>query len=141
MPKTKIATVDCETDPFLYNRFPKPFTWGFYDGEKYIDFWGDDATDKMIEHIEKFNGIVYAHNGGKFDFHYLITKAAEKGKIKIINGRIAEYRLGKARLRDSWLILPVSLKQMQKDDIEYWKMEKEHRQKYKYEIPNIFENK
>ena len=71
-PQTRIAVIDFETDPFLYDRVPEPFSAGFYDGETYIDFWGDDCADQLICYLEsrKDNLIIYAHNGGKFDFYY-----------------------------------------------------------------------
>lgn len=131
---TGIATLDAETDPFKFDRFPRPFTWGFYDGEEFTQTWGDNCTEEIIDTVSRFKGICYAHNGGRFDFHYLIEKYGDYGKIMLINGRIAEFKIGNCRMRDSWLILPVSLKMMEKDDIDYWKMEKEHRNKYRDEI-------
>ncbi len=44
----KIAAFDFETDPFKHDRIPKPFSWGFYNGEIYKDYWGDDCVEQFI---------------------------------------------------------------------------------------------
>jgi hypothetical protein len=59
-----IATFDIETDPFKYNRVPVPFCCDFFNGEKHTTFWGDDCIKKAYDLISKFEGYVYAHNGG-----------------------------------------------------------------------------
>jgi hypothetical protein len=131
----RIATCDCETDPFFYGRVPHPFAWGFYDGETYIDFWGKDSTTDFIEYLkDEEDLIVYAHNGGKFDFFYLLPYLDPD--VSIINGRIAKATLfgGRVEIRDSYLIYPLSLKSDDKLDIDYTKMEKEVRELHKQEI-------
>lgn len=133
--KKRIATIDAETDPFKYEREPFPFCWGFFDGDSYVDFWGDNCTEQLIEFISDEDGlIIYAHNGGKFDFFFLLPYLDPD--IMMINGRIAKATLfgGKVEIRDSWLILPLSLKQMDKDETDYTWFEKEKREKYKKEI-------
>ena len=67
----RVATADCETDPFKKGRIPRPFVWGFYDGDEYREFWGD-TQDDFAEFLGQQDVICYMHNGGKFDFHYLI---------------------------------------------------------------------
>lgn len=54
----------------------------------------------------------------------------------IINGRIAKATMfnGRVEFRDSFLIIPVPLAQFEKDKIEYWKFEREHRERHKVEI-------
>ena len=117
--KNRIAVLDFETDPFLYGRIPEPFTCGVYDGEYYQDFWGDDCADQLAEYIreELQNYTIYAHNGGKFDFYFLMEHLEED--LKIIGGRIAKCKIGEATLTDSYLILPLSLSAYQKDEIDY----------------------
>lgn len=128
----KIATIDCETDPFAPGRIPAPFIWGFYDGKNFETF--TDTAD-LIERCKRFRGTIYAHNGGKFDYHFIFDKAIEPGDgVKIINGRLAQWRCGNAIMRDSFNILPVPLAAMQKDEFEYWKLEREHRTEYWGEI-------
>ena len=55
--KRRIAVIDFETDPFLADRFPRPFAWGFYDGERYVEYWQSDAwntnecTDVLVNFL------------------------------------------------------------------------------------------
>ena len=132
----KFATVDCETDPFEYGKELKPFIWGFYDGKKYKYFF---STEKFVEHIKKFDGIIYAHNGGKFDYHFLLSFLNTPQEVMIINGRLAKAKLGKCELRDSYILLPVPLKKMQKDDIDYNKMKVGVRHEHMTEIIKYLE--
>lgn len=137
--KKPFAVIDTETDPFLHGRLPEPFCAGFYDGEEYFDYWGENSIEYLCEDLAEYDGYVYAHNGGKFDFHFMLDYA-EPGKVKIINGRIAEMRIGKAILRDSFLILPVPLSAHQKTEIDYSKMEKDVREYHKTEILNYLKD-
>lgn len=134
--KKFIGTIDAETDPFKYGREPKPFAWGFYDGDYYIDFWGEDCTKDFVEYLasETDEITLYAHNGGKFDFFFLLPYLDEE--LKIINGRIAQATMfdGRVTLRDSMLILPLPLSSFQKDEISYDKFEAEVREQHKPEI-------
>lgn len=132
-----VYAIDCETDPFKYGRRPEPFSWGIWSDDDYAEFWGDDATEQFIEYTQDIsNAIFYAHNGGKFDFFYLLPWLDPN--LFIINGRIAKATMnnGAIELRDSWLILPMPLAVHGKVDIEYSKMEKESRQIHKREILN-----
>lgn len=133
--KRKIAVIDAETDPFKHGRTPRPFAWGYYDGTYYQYFWGDDATDQLIEFLSTEEPtIVYAHNGGKFDYFYLLQWLCPE--VFIINGRISRAFLFdmSIELRDSWLILPLALASHDKNDIEYWKLERHCRETHKQEI-------
>lgn len=133
--KRKIAVIDAETDPFKYGRTPKPFAWGYYDGEFYQHFWGDDATEQLLEFLSTEDPqIIYAHNGGKFDFFYLLS--CMDPELFIINGRISKAFLFDLtiELRDSWLILPLPLAAHDKNVIDYAKMEKAVRDTHKTEI-------
>lgn len=135
MSAKKIAVIDAETDPFQFGCFPHPFAWCYKDEIVEMVFWGDDATEQLVEFIETYcdkNHLIYAHNGGKFDFHFLIPHL--KNELKLINGRIAVCNLGKAELRDSWLIFPEPLSAYKKDEISYEKLKRENREEYKNEI-------
>jgi len=131
----KIAVLDTETDPFLYDRIPKPFAVGYYNGESYYEFFGDDCIDLFINYLddlepeEKDELIVYAHNGGKFDFHFFI-KYLDTDMI-VINGRLAEIKICGVTFRDSYLLLPLPLSCYKKDEIDYAIFEKEERYKPK----------
>lgn len=126
----KIATCDCETDPFIHGRIGKPFIWGYYDGKDYITF---NTTDKFVAFVRDKQIVMYAHNGGKFDFMYLLSYV-EETQAQIINGRIISMNLGKCELVDSYAAVPQSLGSIKKDEIEYWKLEARHRDKYMDEI-------
>jgi hypothetical protein len=135
MSKYTLAVFDAETDPFLYGRIPFPFAWGFYDGNKFVHFWGDNCTEKFVSFLKslKKKYIMLAHNGGRFDAMFLL-QYIDTGTIKIINGRIAEFKLFGHIVRDSLLILPMPLKDYKKDEIDYDKFERENREKNKSEI-------
>lgn len=123
----RIAVIDAETDPFRKGRVPRPFVWGYFDGTEYREFWGKHAA--FIRFLKKQNVICYAHNGGKFDFHFLLGELSAYDDIMIINGRIARMHIGRAELRDSICILPVALAAYQKDKIDYGMFEAGERDK------------
>ena len=114
-------TLDCETDPFKRGRVPVPFVWCLYTGEQYIVDWGVHPT-KIIEFIRETECVVYAHNGGKFDYHYL-TQDFTPGKVAIVNGRLASFWIGNAELRDSYMLFPAPLAAFQKSDFDYETLE------------------
>ena len=137
-----IYTLDAETDPFKHGRKPMPFCWDFYDGDKHHTTWGDNCTDEMMEYIRtRKPGIIYMHNGGRFDIYYFIHEILNL-PMKIINGRITKAQMvcarGKHEVRDSYSIIPVPLaltiKEGGKIDIEYSKMERDVRDHWRSEI-------
>lgn len=134
----KIAVFDFESDPFQHNRKPEPFLFGFYDGINFRSIWCDDPDQLILQVVKSLEDepeplLIFAHNGGRFDFHLgLIEHFA--GALKIINGRIVSARIAHHELRDSFALLPFALREYRKDDIEYWKLEREHRHKYREEI-------
>ena len=134
--KRIIATIDLETDPFEHGLVPEAFLAGYYDeivGFKY--FAGANCVDLLIDFILTLPPrMIYAHNGGKFDFHYMIKYIDEK--VKIINARVAEFKIGKHIFRDSYCILPIPLKAFKKDDIEINLLHKSKREKHMPEIIN-----
>jgi hypothetical protein len=127
----KYGTFDCETDPFKFGRVPKPFLWGLYTDQGFEWF---KTTEDFIDRIKNFKGILYAHNGGKFDFHFLFDYITPQDKIMVINGRIAKMKIGDCELRDSYLLLPVPLSAYKKDEIDYEKFEEYNRKIYLTEI-------
>lgn len=126
----KLMTCDCETDPFLHQRVPQPFLWGLYDGKMYTHF---QTTKEFVRAVENKHIVLYAHNGGKFDYMFLLSFVGET-RVQIINGRIVSMMLGKAELRDSYSIVPVPLRDVQKDEIQMWKLEANAREQYMEEI-------
>ncbi len=129
----QIAVLDTETDPFKYDRVPKPFATGFYNGESYYEWFGDDNIESYVNYLdnleeeEKENLIVYAHNGGKFDFHFFL-KYIDTDMV-VINGRLAEIKICGVVHRDSILLLPMALSKYKKDEIDYDIFEKGERWK------------
>lgn len=117
-----IGVLDFETDPFKHERVPKPFCCEIWFGEKEPGnavFWGKHCSSQLADHLRDLpECLVYAHNGGKFDFHFLLPYL-DTGEIKIINGRIAQVHIGGCELRDSFLIMPFALAKYKKTPIDY----------------------
>ena len=123
----RIMVADCETDPFKKGRHKlDPFIWGFYDGTEYREF---RETEKFVAFIGEQDGILYAHNGGKFDWHFILPHMDPLQPLGIINGRLSKFKIGKCELRDSFNILPVSLAAWQKDKIDYEMFESDVRER------------
>lgn len=127
-----LAALDCETDPFRRHRVPQPFIWGFYDGG-FLDpekpFYYFNTNDEVVEFLRDKEFIVYAHNGGKFDYHYLLDYIETFDPVTIINGRLAKFHIGISEFRDSFNIVPVGLAQFEKMTFDYSILEKEQRDK------------
>jgi hypothetical protein len=145
-----IYTIDLETDPFLEGRFPMPFASGFFDGYHFTHYWGDQCLDPLKTLIEtQPPGIIYAHNGGRFDIYYIMDWIAGN-PMRVINSRIIEAEMpcmwqeagetvvGKHSLRDSYAILPFALGSFkgstQKLNIEIGKLERDRREEHREEI-------
>src|SRR4030042_3179616 len=86
------ATLDSETDPFLKGRIPEPFVWGFYDGKSFRHYT-HETVHSLIKDISEQKIIVYAHNGGKFDYHFLLPYMEPFDRVKIISGRLSPFFL------------------------------------------------
>jgi hypothetical protein len=132
----KISACDAETDPFLKMRVPQPFIWGHFDGRDFLTF---DKTLDFVRFLKDRTEICYAHNGGKFDFMYLLEYLIEAGldgfRLQIINSRVVSMHIGKCQLRDSFSAIPEALKKFgNKKDIDMKKLEKSVRHKHMTEI-------
>lgn len=123
----QIATIDAETDPFKYGRIPQPFLWVIFDGTRFYHY---EHISDAIHFLMTKNWIVYAHNGGKFDYHMPgFLKEMERGQeIMVINGRLARFKIGECEFRDSYNIIPAPLKSYRKDEIDYEYMERGKRE-------------
>jgi hypothetical protein len=126
----QLWAVDCETDPAKYGRVPVPFIWGAYNGSEYLEFY---STIEFVEWARKQHAIIYAHNGGKFDFMFLLVHIGSS-KAQVINGRIVKMMCGKAELRDSVSIIPEKLAKFGKFEFDYRKLEASVRHLHKEEI-------
>jgi hypothetical protein len=136
--KRRLAVLDLETDPFEHGRIPSAFLAGLYDGEKFVYFWGDDCIAQIAAYILSYEEplIIYAHNGGKFDFFYLLEYL--HSELRIVNSRIIQARIGEHELRDSFAIMPFPLRDFDKDEIDYQKMSRENRDTNREEILTYF---
>lgn len=110
--KFEFWTCDAETDPFHncddpfcpkchgQGRVPEPFIWGAYNGvtEEYVEF---RTTAELAIFFAPRKTIVYAHNGGRFDYHYLREFVNSDENIMMIAGRMSKFRIGECEFRDS----------------------------------------
>lgn len=134
----RIGTLDFETDPFKVDRVPNPFVVGLYNGSDYWSHWGDDCVERLLERLDKEPPTLwYAHNGGKFDFHFIIEHFIGE-PIRIINRRITAAHIARKQVkhefRDSYAILPVPLREFDKGEIDYEKLERKVRNRHRPEI-------
>jgi DNA polymerase elongation subunit (family B) len=129
------GVLDFETDPFLAGRIPYPFACGIYFAEHdYVALWEPSIINKTLDVLRSLpTCLLYAHNGGKFDFQYLV-EYANPGEIQIRNGRITRMNIGKVELVDTWPLMPFPLAEYQKTKIDYRKFEKEKRRQHREEI-------
>jgi hypothetical protein len=128
-----IIAVDCETDPFKHDRVPKPFIWGAIKDGLYYGPWR--RTEDFVEWLKDQDAIAYAHNGGKFDWHFLLDYLNKNEPIVSINGRLAKAKLGICELRDSWNLFNFSLQHTgEKMKFDYALMEEDVREDYMDEI-------
>lgn len=135
--KPRILVADFETDPFQYRVKPQVFLTGVCDGEKTIQWWGDQSVPAFCDYLGQQTETTYVffHNGGKFDFFYLPWPLHDP--IKIINGRIVSAKprgASKVTLRDSFAFLPFALSAYAKTEIDYEKFKASEREKHRGEI-------
>lgn len=140
--KKIIAVVDTETDPFEWGLVPEPFALGFYDGQSYLDWWGPNCVAEFFDFLEAESKegreyLIYAHNGGKFDFHFFLPYLRESNPL-IMGGRMVKLHFGKPgfpqEFRDSFSIIPQALKGYKKTEIDYDKFKRDVRERHRLEI-------
>lgn len=134
----KFGVIDCETDPFEFGAEIKPFIWGYYDGEKHKTFYKTRDLITFLKGLTKTD--IYAHNGGKFDYHFLLDYAERNQDVTVINGRLSKWKIGKCTLYDSYNLLPVPLSAINKDEFDYNKMHKKRRHLFIAEIEHYLKN-
>jgi DNA polymerase type B, organellar and viral len=143
----RIAIFDTETDPFAKHRIVKPFAAGFYlpDTGEYYDFWDEQAgegnrtvIDQFFEFLDaNYSGeklTIYCHNGGNFDFYFMLDHFKRGMKPLIINGRLARIYMGNHEFRDSYSAIPIALDKYKKTAIDYAKFERPVREGNRAEI-------
>lgn len=133
--KRPIAVIDCETDPFSKTNaengyIPQPFIWGFYDAG-FLDadrpFRYFEETPALVEFLRAKEFIIYAHNGGKFDYQYLKNYVEPFDTVSFINGRLARFTIGICEFRDSMNIFPTGLAAYKKQEFDYSILERARR--------------
>jgi hypothetical protein len=132
-----ICTFDLETDPFKAGRFPIPFCSDVFNGTQHLTTWGDRCIREALDRIMAYPALWYAHNGGKFDFHYLLPFLPRNRiqKLLTINGRIVQIKFSNGtELRDSYALIPRPLREWAKEDIDFAKLEKDVREEHRPEI-------
>lgn len=137
--KLKFAVIDAETDPFHncldincpkcagLGRKPRPFIWGLYDGDQFLTF---DSTDELLKYLEsvKTPMRIYAHNGGRFDYHFIRAHINADEPVMMIDGRMAKFRVGIHEFRDSVNLMTAPLSEIgNKREIDYESMEPDRR--------------
>lgn len=136
--RRNIAVLDFETDPFDNQTAEPvyPFLVVVYSSEfPTITIWDNDwrrlvqrLFDALDELQEEFT--IYAHNGGRFDYMYLMHLI--DGRVKFKGRALMSAKFGKHELRDSLHIIPESLRNAnRKVDIDYKLMHKSLREKHR----------
>lgn len=133
-----LAVIDFETDPFDRDSGDPiaPFTGCLYsENFEPVVIWEEDEikfVDAIIAAIEALPGAytIYAHNGGKFDFLFLLHRL--RGKVLFKGRGIMSAKIGPHELRDSFHIIPEKLASYHKEEFDYsWLVKgkrKAHRQ-------------
>lgn len=131
--KRDFLVTDAETDPFKKGRIPQPFIWGLYNGrtEEYDEY---KTGAEVCDAVRDRKVLVYAHNGGKFDFHYIRDQINTDDPMMVIGGRLAKFKVGEAEFRDSMNVLNEPLRVFQKEEIDYSKLEADVRHLHMDEI-------
>lgn len=134
---------DCETDPFKYRRIPAPFIFGAYCPET-DEYFECETAKEFVDFFYDKEVIVYAHNGGKFDWHFILpflepTAPGDAGPV-IIAGRWAKFKIGVAEFRDSYNLFPIPLAAYKKDKFDYRLLEKKVRHKHMAKIRAYLRN-
>lgn len=110
-----------------------PFLWGLYDGQENC-YWQFETIPELLDFLRDKSWLIYAHNGGKFDYHYLRDHLNSDENIMVIAGRLAKFRIGECEFRDSMNVLNEPLRMFAKDKIDYAKLEPDVRHLHLEEI-------
>lgn len=138
--KENIAVLDMETDPFNNSdqEIIYPFCACLYSHHfDPVIIWNenhDEFIQEVFEAIQKLpeKYTIYAHNGGKFDWMFLVHRL--RGKVQFKGRGIMSAKIGGHELRDSFHIIPEKLAIYHKEEFDYTKMHRGKRNKYKDEI-------
>lgn len=139
-----IAILDMETDPFDNKSDKKilPFVAVLYsDDFAPVVIWDenfDNLTSRIFAAIDDLPHpyTIYAHNGGRFDYMFLIHKLRGDVKFKgraIMSAKIPG-RHAVHEIRDSFHIIPERLAAYEKNEFDYLKNKRAVRKNHKQEI-------
>lgn len=142
----RIAVLDFETDPFdnIEKDRIEPFAACLYSDEfDPVIIWNDNPETFIEEVIGAILALpepytIYAHNGGKFDYMFLIHRI--RGQVQFKGRGLMTAKIGPHQLRDSFHILPEKLANMQKDEFDYSKLKRCNRKKWRAEIIKYMTN-
>lgn len=137
---TFVAVLDMETDPFdnVLQEDIFPFVACLYSKDfEPIVIWEENRaafTQAVVNAIMALpeSYIIYAHNGGKFDFMFLVHKL--RGEVQFKGRGIMSAMIGPHELRDSFHIIPEKLAAYQKEKFDYENMRKGKRDHFRKEI-------
>jgi hypothetical protein len=143
---TRIAILDFETDPFdnQTQDIIKPFAACLHRADHDdIIIWENDSVifiEKVLAAIKSLPGayVIYAHNGGKFDYMFLIHKL--RGEVNFKGRGLMEARIGNHVIRDSFHLIPEKLANWHKDNFDYTKMLRSKRDHFRKEITSYMRN-
>ncbi len=135
-----IAVLDMETDPFDNTDTSeiRPFVACLYSHDfDPVVIWEEDFSifaNHLIEEIKRLPGryTIYAHNGGKFDYMFLLSYL--RGAVSFKGAGLMTAKIGDHILRDSFHIIPEKLASYRKDEFDYNKLKKHNRNKYRDDI-------
>jgi hypothetical protein len=138
--KENIAILDMETDPFDNQSKARiyPFLAILYsDNFEPVIIWDEDHdafVRRVVASIENLPDryVIYAHNGGRFDFMFLVHKL--RGEVSFKGRGIMSATIGRHELRDSFHIIPEKLAAYQKNAFDYTKLIKGKRGQHRDEI-------
>jgi hypothetical protein len=137
---SRIAILDMETDPFDAETKAKvlPFLCVIH-SEHFEDIviWEENydlLCQRIVAALEALPEpyTIYAHNGGRFDFMFLLHKV--RGVVSFKGRGIMSCRLGKHELRDSFHIIPEKLANWKKDVFDYSRLKFASRSEFRREI-------
>ena len=129
-----VYALDIETTPFAHGNRPVPIAVGIMSENNYVDFFGHgDCVRRAKEWLKtQPAGKIYAHNGGRFDFHFFMKEW--ENPVNIIEGRAVSVKFAQHTLHDSYAFLPVPLAEVAKGKINYEKMNLDIYRYYEKEI-------
>jgi Vibrio phage DNA polymerase len=139
---TDVAILDFETDPFDKTRPDDrivPFAACLFWDDGFEIIWEENEdifVEKVIALVLKLprKFTVFAHNGGRFDYMFLMYKL--RGAVKFKGRGLMLANIGPHEIRDSFHIIPDALKEWSKEKIDYEKMRKHRRNAHRQEIIN-----